>query len=67
GEATQQQLVFDAIRFTPIRGETGSDDEPATQPETSGCAATRNPNASGLVLLALVGFVARRRRSRSTT
>jgi len=62
GEATQEQLVFDAIRFTPVPGETGSDDEPPPQRETSGCASTETPNASGLVMLALVGLVVRRRR-----
>ncbi len=60
GEAAQEQLVFDAIRFTPVdHGGTGSG---AAQPETSGgCAATRGDHA-GFAVLAALGLVRRRRR-----
>ena len=64
GEATQKQLVFDAIRFTPLdlagSGSdvgSGSDDSG----ERSGGCSTGG-NHGGLVLAVVFGFVVRRRR-----
>ncbi|MEO6774064.1 MAG: GH25 family lysozyme [Kofleriaceae bacterium] len=62
GEPTQEQLVFDAIRFTPLDGGDGSGSgggPPAR--ESSGCA-TASPSESGWVILAVLGLVWRRRR-----
>jgi MYXO-CTERM domain-containing protein len=66
GEPTQQQLVFDAIRFTPLDTGTGSGDgsgSGAHTPgdESSGCSTT-NPGGAGLLALAMLGLVRRRRR-----
>jgi len=59
GEATQEQLVFDAIRFTPVDPGSGSGD-PTPSRDSSGCATT-SPTSAWLVLAAL-GLVRRRRR-----
>jgi MYXO-CTERM domain-containing protein len=70
GEPTQQQVVFDAIRFTPLDGGSGSGtgsgsgsgtgSDAGAGHESSGCAAA-NPSGGGVMLLAL-GLVLRRRR-----
>lgn len=61
GEATQEQVVFDAIRFTPLDTGAGSGSgDPTPKHEGSGCATT-NPSSAWLVLAAL-GLVRRRRR-----
>jgi GH25 family lysozyme M1 (1,4-beta-N-acetylmuramidase) len=62
GEATQEQLVFDAIRLTPIGGDgTGSGSADPTAPPPSGGCTTTN-GASGATVLAVLGLVLRRRR-----
>jgi hypothetical protein len=64
GEATQQQLVFDAVRLTPDAVDTGSgsgsgsDMEPSTK--SGGCSTTRG-NSGVLVLIAIV-LLRRRKR-----
>lgn len=55
GEATQEQLVFDAIRVTPVAGTNfGSDATPPEMTaESGGCSTTRGSTAAfafGLVL-----------------
>jgi len=60
GESTQEQLVFDAIRFTPLDTGAGSGSDMTPKHESSGCATT-NPSSGWLVLAAL-GLVRRRRR-----
>ena len=64
GESTQEQLVFDAIRFTPLDGGSGSGagsgSDTGSLQEHSGCAAS-NPHGSWIVL-AVLGLVLRRRR-----
>jgi lysozyme len=64
GESTQQQLVFDAIRFTPLDTGSGSGSgsgEHPTGDESSGCSTT-NPSGAGFLVLAMLGLVRRRRR-----
>jgi MYXO-CTERM domain-containing protein len=66
GEATQKQLVFDAIRFTALvpagsgsgsdSGSDGDGEPPATH---GGCSTTGD---SGFALVVIVGLVVRRRR-----
>jgi len=60
GEATQQQLVFDAVRFTPVSG-LHYDDPPPASSEPGGCSVAGNSSGVGLSLLGL-GLVLRRRR-----
>jgi MYXO-CTERM domain-containing protein len=64
GEPTQEQLVFDAIRFTPLDTGAGSGSgSGANTPgdESSGCSTT-NPSGAGFLVLAVLGLVRRRRR-----
>jgi lysozyme len=69
GEATQKQLVFDAIRFTPLTGSgSGSDDGgsdtgggPAPDAHVGGGCATTNATGGSVIALVLA-FVLRRRR-----
>jgi uncharacterized protein (TIGR03382 family) len=62
GEPMQEQLVFDAIRLTPIGGDgTGSGSADPTAPPPSGGCATTN-GASGVTVLVVLGLVLRRRR-----
>ena len=64
GEPTQQQLVFDAVRLTPVDtgsgsgNGSGSDMEPSTK--SGGCSTTRG-DSGALVLIALV-LLRRRKR-----
>jgi lysozyme len=68
GEPTQQQVVFDAIRFTPLdpgggsgAGSDGGSGAHSPGAESSGCSTT-NPSGAGLLVLAMLGLVRRRRR-----
>ncbi len=61
GEATQEQLVFDAVRVTPVAGQN-FDEPPPAQTQPGGCATTSG-SSGGLALLGLA-FVLRRRRRR---
>jgi GH25 family lysozyme M1 (1,4-beta-N-acetylmuramidase) len=63
GEATQKQLVFDAIRFTPLDGSgsggsgsdgSGSDDHGSGK--TAGCSTTGDDDGVGLVLPLWLAF-----------
>jgi uncharacterized protein (TIGR03382 family) len=60
------QLAFDAVRLTRVDTDgdgDGSDmDGPHAGDETGGCNA--GGSSSGLALVALLGFVGRRRRRR---
>jgi lysozyme len=64
GETAQQQLVFDAVRFTPLdRAGSGSDTPPDPSPpstQTAGCSTTTG--GGGLAVVLALGFVRRRRR-----
>ncbi|CAN5422136.1 hypothetical protein BH11MYX1_BH11MYX1_00270 [soil metagenome] len=59
GEPNQAQLVFDAVRVTPIAGP-GSGNPPPT-PAHAGGSATTSGSSGGLALLG-IAFVLRRRR-----
>jgi MYXO-CTERM domain-containing protein len=64
GEPTQEQLVFDAIRFTPLDTGAGSGSGSGAHTpgdESSGCSTT-NPSGAGFLVLAVLGLVRRRRR-----
>ncbi|MEP6863085.1 MAG: GH25 family lysozyme [Deltaproteobacteria bacterium] len=62
GESPQQQLVFDAIRFTPVDTGSGSGSGAHTPgDESSGCSTTK-PSGGGFLVLAVLGLVRRRRR-----
>jgi len=61
GEASQQQLVFDAVRLTPVGAGIGSgsgSDDP--RPSDSGCATTHGTGSTAL--LGVLAIVLRRRR-----
>ncbi|MEO8845616.1 MAG: GH25 family lysozyme [Kofleriaceae bacterium] len=63
GEATQQQLVFDAVRLTPVAVETGSGSDAGPSAESSGCSTTASGGGGGGVLaLIAIGLLRRRRR-----
>jgi MYXO-CTERM domain-containing protein len=64
GEATQQQLVFDAIRFTPVDTGAGSDTAPGDH-DGGGCVTTHGHG--GLVLIGALGLALRRRRATART
>lgn len=72
GEAAQKQLVFDAVRFTPLdlagsgsdAGGSGSDTAGGGDGKTFGGCATTN-GSGALVLVVVFGFVVRRRRCRA--
>jgi lysozyme len=68
GEATQEQLVFDAIRFTPLDGsgsgsgsDMGSDGDGKTH---GGCSTGDGDGRLALPFVLALGLVVRRRRRR---
>jgi uncharacterized protein (TIGR03382 family) len=70
GEATQRQIVFDAIRFTPLDtpgSDTGSGSDTAGGTASGGCceaAGGSAPGGSALLALGLVAVLRRRRCAR---
>ena len=60
GEATPQQLVFDAVRLTPVAGQGYANPTAPAMPEAGGCATTSG--SSGGLALCGVGLLLRRRR-----
>lgn len=61
GEAAQQQLVFDAVRLTPVAIETGSGNgDIGPSAESGGCSTTRGSGG----VLALIAILLLRRRKR---
>jgi len=72
GEASQKQLVFDAIRFTSLDGsgsnagsDSGGSDSGGHDGEAFGGCAIGDSGSSGLAVALVLGFVLRRRRCRA--
>ena len=59
GEATPQQLVFDAIRLSPVEGANTGSDTPSTK-FSAGCSTTNHTSGIAMVFVALL--LRRRRR-----